>query len=143
MFQNYFLRISILNRLLTAGLFLCSLAAQADETEVLTVDRIISHDLALSFSNDRNEKAKSSDFNLVNYVLMSNELGERWAVITLKNLASGTRVLENEHLIALFANGTRKNPLEFKLNFEAGEVQSITVSFGENKFPILKVNASV
>ncbi len=70
---------------------------------------------------------------------MSNELGERWAVITLKNSSSGSRVLEHGHLMAIFANGKRKSPRKFKLNFKGDETQSITVSFGESKFPVLSV----
>jgi len=117
--------------------------SNAAETEVLTVDRIISKNLELAFPNDKNLKAKPSHFELMNYVLMSNELGERWAVLTVTNTSSGNRMLEQGHLMALFADGERKNPLEFTLNFEGSETQSITVSFGESKFPILSISYGV
>ena len=125
----------------TLALTFITFTCNADETEVLTVDRIVSKNLALAFPNDKNLKAKSSHFELVNYVLMSNEMGERWAVLTLTNTSTGNRMLEQDHLMALFANGERKYPLEFKLNFESSETQSITVSFGESKFPILSISA--
>jgi hypothetical protein len=73
---------------------------------------------------------------------MSNEIGERWSVITLTNLSTGNRNLEHEYLIALFADGNRTNPLEYKLNFEGKETQTITVSFGEHQFPILSIYSS-
>lgn len=125
-----------------AGLILLSFTSQASETEALTIDRSVLSNLELAFPNDKNVKPQSSAFELINYVLMSNESGERWAVITLKNSSSGNRVLEHKHLMALFANGKRKNPLALKLNFEAEETQSITVSFGSSKFPILSISAA-
>ena len=85
---------------------------------------------------------KKGDFEIVNYVLMSNEIGERWSVITLTNLATGNRTLDQEHLLGLFADGSRINPLKYKLNFEGKETQSITVSFGDHKFPILNIYSS-
>jgi hypothetical protein len=112
----------------------------ANEAEVLTVDRVVSSNLELAFPNDKNLSAKPSDFELVNYVIMSNELGERWAVLTLTNTSAGNRTLEHDHLMALFADGERKNPLELKLNFAGRETQSITVSFGQSKFPILSIS---
>jgi len=112
----------------------------ANEADVLTVDRVVSKNLELAFPNDKNLQANPSDFALVNYVIMSNELGERWAVLTLTNTAAGNRTLEHVDIMALFADGERKNPHELKLNFEGRETQSITVSFGESKFPILSLS---
>lgn len=120
---------------------LCVLPCSADESKALTVDRAISGQINMSFPNDENIKPKPNDFDLNNYVLMSNELGERWAVITMTNSSSGNRVLQQEHLLALFANGKRKSPKHLKLNFEPNETQSITVSFGQSKFPILSISS--
>lgn len=125
------------------ALFFIAFASNAKETEVLTVDRVVSNNIILSFPNDQNLKAKPSDFKLVNYVIMSNDIGERWAVLTLTNTSSGNRVLEQDHLLALFADGTRKMPLAIKLNFEGRETQSLTVSFGESKFPILSISSGI
>jgi len=126
---------------LIPALIFISFTSNADEVKVLTVDRVISNNVELAFPNDKDIKAKSSDFKLVNYVIMSNEIGERWAVLTLTNTSSGNRMLEQNHLLALFADGERKSPLELKLNFEGNETQSITVSFGESKFPILSISS--
>lgn len=112
---------------------------QANQTDTLTVDRVATNNLQLAFPNDSNIQPKPSDFELINYVVMSNEVGERWAVITLNNTSTGSRVLEQSNLIALFADGKRSPPLAFKVSFEGNETQTITVSFGENKFPILSI----
>jgi hypothetical protein len=126
-------------KIIIPAFFLFAFSANVSGIEVLTVDRVIPNNLELAFPNDRGIKPKSSDFELVNYVVMSNEVGERWAVITVNNSSTGERVLVNEHLMALFANGSRRSPLEFRLSFEGQETQSITVSFGKNKFPILSI----
>nr|WP_306272389.1 hypothetical protein [Pseudoalteromonas carrageenovora] len=108
----------------------------------MNVDRAIPNSMHLSFPNDNNITPKKSDFSILNYVLMSNEEGERWAVITLTNLASGKRELNQEHLLALFADGSRLTPSDFKLGFNGDQTQSVTVSFAEHKFPILSVYSS-
>jgi hypothetical protein len=122
-------------------LFLFTCTTFANEKEVLTVDRVITHNIELAFDNDKNEKPKLSEFELVNYIVMSNDLGERWAVVTVINQASGNRILENDHLMALFANGERATPAHLKVNFDANETKSLTISFGENKFPLLSISA--
>lgn len=123
-------------------LILFSGSSHAEDSEVLSVERSVSKNIHLSFANDNNIRPKKGDFEVVNYVLMSNDIGERWSVITLTNIASGNRTLDQDHLIALFADGSRISPLEYKLNFKGKESQSITVSFGEHKFPILSIYSS-
>ncbi|NMP16326.1 hypothetical protein [Thalassotalea sp. Y01] len=131
-----------MQRLLSILLCFLSFSALTIESDTLTVDRAVNADIELAFANDRGIEPTLSDFELLNYVIMSNEAGERYAVVTLKNLASGSRQLESKHLLALFANGERKQPSDFKLNFDANETQSLTISFGENKFPILAISSN-
>ncbi len=133
-----------MTKIVFSFLFLLILCANvfAAQNNVLNVDRAIPNSMQLSFPNDNNITPKKSDFSIVNYVLMSNEIGERWAVITLTNLASGKRELNQDHLLALFADGSRLTPNEFKLGFNGNQTQSVTVSFAEHKFPILSVYSS-
>ncbi|WP_289106707.1 hypothetical protein [uncultured Pseudoalteromonas sp.] len=131
-------------KIVVSFLFLLVLCANvcAAQNNVLNVDRAIPNSMHLSFPNDNNITPKKSDFSIANYVLMSNEIGERWAVITLTNLASGKRELNQEHVLALFADGSRLTPSEFKLGFNGNQTQSVTVSFAEHTFPILSVYTS-
>lgn len=131
-------------KIVVSFLFLLVLCANvfAAQNNVLNVDRAIPKSMHLSFPNDNNITPKKSDFSILNYVLMSNEEGERWAVITLTNLSSGNRELNQEHILALFADGSRLTPSEFKLGFNGDQTQSVTVSFAEHKFPILSVYSS-
>ncbi|QDP01028.1 hypothetical protein [Thalassotalea sp. PS06] len=118
---------------------LLSCSVQANQPP-LVVDRGISGgDIQLAFPNDENIVPQISDFGVLNNVLMSNEAGERWAVVTFTNLATGKRSLNQKHVMALLANGERIVPYEFSEDFEGGETLSLTLNFGENKFPLLQV----
>ncbi len=128
-----------MTRYIFLALMVFSCGIQAEDTDALTVDRSVPNNIELSFPNDNSIKPKPGDFEIVNYVLMSNEAGERWGVITLTNLSSGSRELDRDHLLALFADGSRNNPLDLSLGFKGHETQTITVSFGEYKFPILSI----
>lgn len=109
--------------------------------DVLMVDQSIDSQVKLAFPNDRNIQPRPGNFQVVNFVPMSSEEGERWAIVTLKNASSGSRIFENHYLIGLFADGDRREPLAYKQTLEGGEVVSITLAFGRHKFPLLNVVA--
>lgn len=123
-------------------IFLMFTAAHASaQNDVLMIDQSIGTDVQLAFPNDRNIQPRSSPFQVVSYVPMSSELGERWAIVTLKNTSSGSRIFESQYLLGLFADGDRREPQTFKQTFEGHEVVSLTLSFGRHKFPLLNVVA--
>jgi hypothetical protein len=99
-----------------------SAAKDKDEgpDEALTIDRTSVNPAELNFPNDDNTFPKISDFEVLNFVLMSTYNGERWATVTLRNKANGSRKLQRDR-------------------FEGKEVLSFTLSFGQSKFPVLSV----
>lgn len=118
-------------------LFGCfSLAANND---VLSLDRVDVSQVKFAFENDANVYPDESEFAIDHFVLMSNDNGERWGILTITNQSSGRRELQAKHIMALFADGSRYSPVNFKQPFNGNETQSITLNFGENKFPILSV----
>ncbi|NRB23722.1 hypothetical protein [Shewanella sp.] len=139
-----------MNRQLTTSLLLVTSlisfssfsANKPDENElsdVFSVDRIVSNDVELNFTNDGDIQPKISDFIVVNYILMSNEKGDRRAVVTLENQSSGSRIFKSDQLMALMGDGGRLSPLTYKQKFKRGESISMTLSFGNNKTPILQI----
>lgn len=136
--KNLFMGIN----LLLAGLLL-STPLHANN-EVLSVDRGSLQGMEFMFENDAKITPKASDFTIKNAVMMSSEGGTRVAVVTIRNDASGSRILQAEHVMALFADGTRLSPTSVvdNLKLEDGEQRSITLSFGSNSFPILAVYTS-
>ncbi len=109
------------------------------EQEVLTFDQPIPDTLDLRFSDGDELLPKRGDFRIESCLLMSNPSGARWAVVTLHNLSSSQRLLDEEHLVALFADGTRRNPINTGYTFRGGEQNTLTMSFGESPYPILRV----
>jgi hypothetical protein len=109
--------------------------------EVLMVDQSIDGQVKFAFPNDGNVQPRPGNFQVVNYVPMSSEAGERWAIVTLKNASSGSRIFESHYLIGLFADGDRREPLAYKQTLEGGEIVSVTLAFGRHKFPLLSVMA--
>ncbi|MBE7216315.1 hypothetical protein IGW68_14245 [Shewanella benthica] len=107
-------------------------------SDVFSVERIVSNDVELNFTNDGDIQPKISDFIVVNYVLMSNEKGDRRAVVTLENQSSGSRIFKSDQVMALMGDGRRISPHTYKQKFKRGESISMTLSFGNNKTPILQ-----
>ncbi len=129
-------------KFLFPGLIMLSLSVQAEDSGALNIDRVVSKNSDFSFPNRSGISPRSSDFKVDSYVLMSNDSGERWAVITLTNLSSGHREFNSSQLMALFADGDSSTPLAYESSFSGRETQSITLSFGEHKFPILSIYAN-
>ena len=118
---------------------LCSLHIYAKDDESLSIDRFIPHNFEFVFPNDEKVAPIQSDFELEHFVLMSNLKGERWAVLTLTNSSRGNRQLEPQHLMAVFADGRYGTPEFQNVRFKGNETLTLTVYFGESKFPVLSV----
>lgn len=115
-----------------------SLANDYDR-DALTVDKSIAKDLEFQFPNDDNIYPEISDFKVLNYVTMSNEYGERKVTVTLQNQSTGNRIFVNEQIMALYADGSRIHPYQTKISFKGKETQTLTLAFGNSKYPILQV----
>jgi hypothetical protein len=92
-----------------------------------------------SFDIDELErlKPKKNDFELLHFAPMSNKIGERWILITVRNKATGRRILKSEHIVATFVNGKQAYPVVIEKSVDGGEDFSDTIFFGVSKFPIV------
>jgi hypothetical protein len=92
-----------------------------------------------SFDIDELErlKPKKNDFELLHFAPMSNQIGERWVLITVRNKATGHRILKSEHIVATFVNGKQAYPVVIEKSIDGGEDFSETIFFGVSKFPIV------
>lgn len=107
----------------------------------LTFDRALPRGVDFTFPNDKNKRPNVSDFELLHFAPLSSESGERWAVVTLKNTASGRRILSKKDLLALLADGRRIYPLDVSHSFKPGEILSLSIEFGQSHFPIVAIYA--
>lgn len=117
--------------------------AQADrysQNEILTIDGSIPETVNLEFSDEDNLVPKIGEFKVLSSILMSSPSGERWATVTIKNTSPHQRLLDREHIIAVFANGERRNPIHAGHKFSSKEETTMIINFGLSKFPILKIN---
>ena len=73
---------------------------------------------------------KPNDFEILHFAPMSNNNGERWVLITIKNKAAGHRMLKSEHIVATFANGYQRNPTNLNESVEAGQNLTKQIYFG-------------
>ncbi|MEJ2619180.1 MAG: hypothetical protein P8163_02715 [Candidatus Thiodiazotropha sp.] len=122
-------------------LLLLSLSAYAGdipENEVLTIDDPIPGSLYLEFSDADDLQPKIGDFKILSSLFMSNQLGERWATLTIQNQSSSQRLLDRQYIVALFANGEKRHPLHIEHTFYGKEQITMTISFGKSKYPILR-----
>lgn len=99
---------------ITSLLFASALDANNYERDALTIDKSVNQDLEFQFPNDNSVYPEISDFEVVNYVTMSNEYGERKVTITLHNTSTGNRIFVSDQVMALYANGERVTPYQEK-----------------------------
>ena len=64
---------------------------------------------------------KRNDFKLIDYELMSSESGERYALVSIKNMSSGRRILKKENLVAIFSNCSSLHPEKIEQTLAGNE----------------------
>ncbi|CAM4245237.1 hypothetical protein [Pseudoalteromonas byunsanensis] len=114
------------------------------QQSIYTFDGNITNIPPSAFVNDSRQYPKISDFSLQAYFPMSSEQGDRAALVTIKNMASGKRFLQAEHVMAVLADGTRHTPITTvnKLALEGQQTVTLTVEFGRHDYPIVSVYTS-
>ena len=109
------------------------------EDDVLNFDEIPIIDQRIYLKNDNKIFPAYSDFELIYFAPMSDRKGNRWALVSVQNTSTGTRILTNKHILATFADGSKKFPKSIEATLSAGEFFSETIEFGNSRFPIVKV----
>ncbi|WP_152390054.1 hypothetical protein [Azotobacter salinestris] len=90
--------------------------------------------------NDDDLLPERNDFELIDYSVMSNEQGERFALVTIKNKSSGQRFFVNNDLVALLGNCSRVLAHEFEpYRLNGGEQITKQIYFGFQRYPIVKL----
>ena len=115
-----------------------SFAAEVDDDRLLLFDDTPRFEY-LSFDIEESDrlKPKENDFELLHFAPMSNKIGERWVLITVKNTSTGSRFLKSEHIVATFANEEQRNPRGLSESIDGGQIITKAIFFGVNKFPIV------
>lgn len=113
--------------------------ASENEDNNLHFDSFTQSRAPLYFSKDDALAPRESDFKLLGVSFLSNEKGDRWALISLENTARGQRILQNKMLLATFADGSQAYASGLNKTLQGSERFSKSVFFGNNQFPIVNI----
>ncbi len=91
------------------------------------------------FCDEEFRKPSRNDFEIIDYDVMNSEIGQRFVLVSIRNNSTGQRILSNKDLLGIFANCKARFPETFKKKLSGGETVTQTLSFGVNRFPIIKL----
>ena len=94
---------------------------------------------ALNFKHDNELKPDSNDFHIIEASYLSNDLGERWAFVTIENQSSGQRLLKNKEIVATFVDGFQSYAHNLNITLKGNEHLTKAIYFGIHRFPIVSV----
>lgn len=108
--------------------------------QVLQFDREYPGGTELRFDRGIREiQPEIGNFSLIEFRFMSNDIGERWALVSVENSSRGERFLKNRHLVATFADGRQTYARNLNDRVGGGERLSKAVFFGHSPFPLVRV----
>ncbi len=113
--------------------------------EISGIDKVLHFDQpqtplkSLDFKHDDELEPVLNDFRIIEVSYLSNNIGERWAIVTFENKSSGQRLLKNEVIVATFADGSQTNSLNLHKILKGNEHLTKSVFFGIHRFPIVNV----
>ena len=128
--------------------FIAALLATVSSAAIADVDSVLHFtptpfkDTELNCERDKHITPKRSALILENYALMAANNGERVALVTLRNGASGQRIYNQEHIVAVLGDCSRVLPHAFELRLDAREQRSLQIYFGVQQQPVLQLLSS-
>ena len=94
----------------------------------------------LDFKDKDDLQPVKSAFSMVEYSLMSNPQGDRWALVTVKNKTAKQEKISDDNFVAVFADGERRNASKFfELVAPNGRLTE-AIYFGKSNFPIILIS---
>lgn len=125
---------------ITFSLLVTAMPVTATDTDsVLHFTPTPFKDVTLNCEHDKHITPKRSALVLDNYALMAANNGERVALVTLRNGATGTRIYNQEHIVAVLGDCSRILPRAFEIRLEAQEQRSLQIYFGKQLQPVLQL----
>lgn len=129
--------------LLALVLAASALPAQDQVREFITFDRVTIEASELFYQEDKRNLnllyPDRSYVDLVNFRPMSSNLGNRYALVTLKNQLNSTVHLDEKQFVGILANGMRVFPRKYEGQILSAETQSIVLDFGYREMPLVKI----
>ena len=132
---------TIKHQLLTLifGLFIAVQTTHAEPSQTLQFEVAPYKNSDVFCENDQRINPGANDFELLDYHLMSSEVGERLVLATIKNTSSGLRILKKDYVVAILGDCSRMFPAELERKFQGKQTLTVQLDFGVLKYPVLKV----
>lgn len=131
-----------MNKLILCFLWIAPICLVANP--IAPEDRIVSFDEVsipqgkLEFGRDRNAlRPYLSEFEIEYRKFLSNDLGQRFAIVTLAKEKAILRNVNVGDIVGVFANGQRLRPIRLEGETHIGSRGSILVHFGKHPFPLV------
>jgi len=130
-------------RILPLILFPASPLALAHEepelNKALFFDKQVAKEMPIQFEIEEDLYPTRSSFEIVDFAFLSNEAGERWALVVARNTVREPRTFTENQLIGFFASGAHRRPLKLATRIEGGKQETIMIPFGESSMPLVKL----
>ena len=129
-------------RLLSLPLLLLPIPLLAHEHEpndALFFDKPVANSFPAQFEIEEDLHPEQSSFRVLEVAFLSNEKGERWAMVNVFNTAASPRSIATNHVIALFADGSYRKPKSLSKRIDGGTTETILIPFGVSKTPLVKL----
>ncbi len=108
------------------------------ESLVVSFDAVVIPPAELAFGTDRNALRPSlSEFEIEYRRFLSNDLGERFALVTFSKEKAILRKVSERDIVGVLANGERLYPVRLEGETQIGSRGSIFVYFGKHLFPLV------
>ncbi|MGK0236656.1 MAG: hypothetical protein ACKVGW_14935 [Verrucomicrobiia bacterium] len=109
------------------------------EDSALSFDKPIAQTMEFRFDIEEDLYPDQSTFKIVDFAFLSNEKGERAALVNLTNTAVAPRTLAPNQIYGFFADGTYRRPTNSSDRIDGGKTNSVLLSFGVSKTPLVKL----
>jgi len=123
--------------------FVFSVAANgnedSEEDSALFFDKPIAQSMEFLFDIEEDLYPDQSTFKIKDFAFLSNERGERAALVNITNTAAAPRTLAPNQIYGLFADGTYRRPSNSSDRVDGGKTNSVLLSFGVSKTPLVKL----
>lgn len=117
--------------------------ASAHESEKLSralhFDQPIAKEMAIDFQIEEDLYPNRSSFELLDFAFLSNEAGERWALVVVRNTVHEFRSFSANQIIGFFASGNYRNPVSLNKRIEGKKTETFMIPFGKSDMPLVKL----
>lgn len=107
---------------------------------VVSFDEVlIAEDQIVYERNSKDLRPRLSEFQVSYRRFLSNDVGERFALVTFTKETGILRIVDEQDIVGILANGERLYPISIDGETRIGSRGTALLNFGPNKFPLVGV----